>query len=338
MNYFPHLATALGEFVEGSRGERLLTLGHARPDGDCIGAQIALARLFRQQGLDVRALNYDAVPVALQFLLREDRVEALTAESLEGALLCFVDCADELRVGNEASKFVSGRDFHLNIDHHISNTEYARTNLLDARSAATCEIIAGMAFDLGWKVDALTAQALITGIMTDTGRFSYAATSSRVFELCSRLVDCGASTNVAAQSLYENEPFGRLKLLQRFLSTLRIECQGRLCLGHLFQHDFDDTGSTYEDTEGFVDYTRSVRGAKIGLYFEERRYTVKASFRSEDARYRVDRIAKRFGGGGHACAAAFSRDGRIADFEEDVVRAASEVIASVEAEEKESRQ
>lgn len=330
MSYFPQLAETFSELFASVANDRVLVLGHARPDGDCIGSQIALTRLLQANGVDAVALNADPVPTTLSFLIDDGRVEKLEADALDGSPLIFVDCADEHRVGVQASALIGGCNLLGNIDHHISNTDYARFNIVEPASAATCEIIAGIAFDFGWDIDAVTAQALLTGIMTDTGRYSYAATTSRVFELSSRLVDCGAQAQITAQSLYDNEPFSRLKLLQRFLGTLRVEHEGKVGVGKLRRRDFVDTGANYEETEGFVDFTRSIRGAKIGLYLEERATTVKASLRADNAEYRVDQIARQFGGGGHACAAAFSTDLPLAKLEPRVVEAIIHRIQEVE--------
>lgn len=327
MSYYPQLAETFGGLLDSIKEREVLVLGHARPDGDCIGSQIALTRLLQQNGVNAFALNADPVPEALNFLNGDVQVGQLTKESFNGSFLLFVDCADEHRVGVAASKSIAGETFVGNIDHHISNTNYATHNLVESNSAATCEILAGLAFDMEWTIDAPTAQALLTGIMTDTGRFGYPATSSRVFELSGRLVNCGARPHVAAQSLYENEPFSRLKLLQKFLATLRTEFNGKLGLGFLKRQDFLDTEATSEQTEGFVDFTRSIRGVKIGLYFEERKTTVKASLRAESAEYRVDQIAKSFGGGGHACAAAFSSDLSIEELEPKIIEAVGKRLA-----------
>ncbi len=332
MSYFPRLAETFSELLASVANDRVFVLGHARPDGDCVGAQIALARLLRGYGVDAVALNADPIPKALGFLLGETKIEPLVAPALDGRPLLFVDCADERRVGPKSSQLIADCNFLASIDHHISNTRFARMNLIEPSTAATCEIIAGLAFDFGLAVDATTAQALLTGIMTDTGRFGYAATSARVFELCSRLVQCGARPEVSAQPLYENQPFSRLKLLQRFLGALRTEFDGKLGVGTVARQDFVDTASCYEETEGFVDFTRSIEGVVIGLYLEERRTTVKASLRAVDSSYRVDLIAKQFGGGGHAAAAAFSFEGSIAEVESPLITAIGNRIQEVEAE------
>lgn len=330
MSYYPQLAEGFSELFASVANDRVFVVGHARPDGDCIGAQIALARLLRAEGVDAVAVNADPVPQALSFLLQDVQVERLTPEVLDGRSLLFVDCADENRVGNKASLLMPQCNLLGNIDHHISNTKFAHINLVESTSAATCEILAGLAFDFGWEVDALTAQALLTGIMTDTGRYSYAATSSRVFDLSARLLECGAKPTVTAQALYENEPMSRLMLLQKFLSTLRVECDGLVGVGKLLHQDFLDTGADHEHTEGFVDYTRAIEGVKIGLYLEERKTTVKGSFRAESAEYRVDLLAKQFGGGGHACAAAFSTDEALEKIEPLVLEAICKRIKEVQ--------
>ncbi|MDQ8182566.1 DHH family phosphoesterase [Pelagicoccus sp. SDUM812005] len=332
MSYYPQLAERFSELFASIANDRVLVLGHARPDGDCIGSQLALTRLLRAEGVDAVAYNADPVPDALSFLMGDTKIEKFSADALDGSSLLFVDCADEVRIGPKSSKLIEGSNYLGNIDHHISNTNFAHFNLVESGSAATCEIIAGLAFDFGWDVDPLTAQCLLTGIMTDTGRYSYAATSSRVFELSARLVDCGARPVLTAQALYENEPKCRLQLLQRFLATLTTRCDGKVGTGYVLHQDFLDTGAKYEHTEGFVDYTRALEGVKIGIYFEQKKSTVKGSFRAESAEYRVDRLARQFGGGGHACAAAFSSDESLEEIRPKVFAAIERRLAEVEQE------
>jgi phosphoesterase RecJ-like protein len=192
------------------------------------------------------------------------------------------------------------------IDHHLSNDHGAEENLIDDAAAATAEILAGIAFDLGLAVDSIAAKALYAGIMTDTGQFRYASTTPRVFEIVGRLLRCGAEPAEAGFHLYERESFGRMKLLQHFLASLRLECDGRLCLGVLPIGIFEQTGTTGEDTEGLVDYARAIDGVDIGVLLEERPGMTKASLRAKDPAFRLDQVAALFGGGGHACAAGLN--------------------------------
>jgi phosphoesterase RecJ-like protein len=148
---------------------------------------------------------------------------------------------------------------------------------------------------------------LYTGIVTDTGQFRFPATSHRCFLLAGELVERGASPAVVGYELYERETTGKLQLLQRFLASLRVECDGLVCVGRLPAGIFAETGTSGEDTEGMVDYARSIEGVEIGVLIEERpEGVVKASLRAKNAAYRMDRIAAAFHGGGHACAAGLN--------------------------------
>ncbi len=304
--YYSELSSQLAKIVSDFRGENVCVIGHARPDGDCIGSSVALTRMLRSQGVNVTLVNADSVPETIEFLVGETPVERFSFEAVKYLPLIYVDCADEMRVGPLTSRSLSESRRLLNIDHHISNTLFAETNLVDSDSAATCEVLAGIAFDLEWEVDAVTAQALYVGILTDTGQFCYASTSSRVFDICSRLLKLGARPEVAADHLFESQPLCRYKLLERYLDSLELYSDGRVCCGVLMQKDFNETGASYEDTEAFVDYARSLKGVEIGIIVEERKTMTKGSLRAKHADVRVDQVAGLFGGGGHARAAGLS--------------------------------
>jgi len=244
-----------------------------------------------------------------------------------------VDCADHAR-GGERLKGRYPAPVAV-IDHHLSNLGYAEIDIVDAASAATCEILAGLFFDHGLPVDARSAQALYTGILTDTGQFRFNSTSRRCFVLAGELVARGAKPAEAGYELYERETEGKLRLLQRFLASLKVECGGRVCIGTLPAGVFEQTGSNGEDTEGLVDYARSIEGVDIGALIEERPDgSVKASLRAKDPAYRVDLVAAQFNGGGHACAAGLSLKPGTEDFQARLVASLTQRIAAVDAERK----
>lgn len=181
-------------------------------------------------------------------------------------------------------------------------------------------------------MDAQTAQALYVGVLTDTGQFRYQSTTRRTFELAAELLSCGANPTRAGFELYERESVGRMRLLERFLATLTMECGGRVCLGRLPVGVFEATGTTAEDTEGLVDYARAIDGVDVGVLIEERNDgTVKASLRAKDPIYRLDKIAGLFNGGGHACAAGLNLKKDTEHFRERLVAALERQIAEVDA-------
>jgi len=304
--FYPELSARFGGLLDEIRGRRVAVIGHARPDGDCIGTQVALARVLRTLGCTTVCVNADAVPRRLRFIAEGERF-VKPAELAGDWVAVFTDCSDHDRAGPEARKRFP--EPAGNIDHHLSNTAFARHNLVDTAAAAAAEVLGGMLLDRSLPIDAVTAQALYVGVLTDTGQFRFHSTSRRSFLLAAELLMRGADPAEAGYQIYERESAAKLRLLERFLSSLRMECGGRACLGVLPCGVFAETGSQPEDTEGMVDYARAIEGVDIGGLIEERTDGIKASLRARDPSFRVDLVAGRFGGGGHACAAGLTARG-----------------------------
>lgn len=330
--FYPELSARFGQLIARLAGRKVAVVGHARPDGDCIGSQVALARVLQKLGFDTVCVNADVVPRRLQFLATDMkflRTDDVLNDPTDYAAL-FVDCADHARPGERLkARFPKPL---ANIDHHLSNIGYAEFNLVDSGSSATCEILAGMFFDQGYTVDARSAQSLYTGILTDTGQFRFASTSQRTFKLAAQLMACGAQPVEVGFELYERETKGKLELLQRFLASLTLECGGRVCIGTLPANIFAETATNAEDTEGLVDYARSIDGVDVGVLIEERADgSVKASLRAKNPIYRLDRIAAQFNGGGHACAAGLNLKQGAEDFRARLVAAIAAQFAALAA-------
>lgn len=333
--FYPVLSAEFGRLLTSLAGRKIAVVGHARPDGDCIGSQVALARVLAARGHDVICVNADPVPRRLQFLARDMnfRRTADVANTNEDRAAIFVDCADHLRVGERLRAHYPAPV--AVVDHHLSNVGFAAMNLVDSASAATCEILAGIFLDHGLTVDAQSAQALYTGILTDTGQFRFNSTSRRCFVLAGELVARGAQPTVAGYELYERETLGKLRLLQHFLASLKLEAGGRICVGLLPPGIFETTGANGEDTEGLVDYARSIEGVDIGALIEERPDgSIKASLRAKNPAFRVDLAAANFNGGGHACAAGLSLKTDTKDFYARLVAVLTERLAAATEERK----
>ena len=290
----------------------VLVLGHRRPDGDCIGSQVALTRVLIALGKDARAVNEDPIPRTLQKFVGDTPFFSPDQVAEGDYQVITVDCADQCRVGDSLYKRFSVVD--LNIDHHVSNTEYGKQNFIFAEAAATGEILAKFFFDSRYPVDKITAEALYLGICTDTGQFCYSATNASVFEVCRMLCEAGACPSAIAHELYQREKPGRIQLLQRFLASFKMEFDNRVCIGSILDKYYTETGTKPEDAENFVDYARSLEGVEIGVLIEERNGKIKGSLRAKDENLRVDILAKEFQGGGHACAAGFNVAGTIDQF------------------------
>lgn len=329
MNYYPEFAGRFAAFLDRLSGKRVAVIGHQRPDGDCIGSQVALTRVLRSLKIDAIAINPDPVPRRIKFIVGDTPLYQRDAIAHDGRVAVFTDCADQERAGQRMQELYP-KAFGC-FDHHISNAGFATHNFVDTKSAATAEVLAGLFIDAGLPIDPTSAKALYTGMMTDTGQFRFPSTSKRVFTLAGELIAYGADPAQAGQELYERESMGKLKLLHHFLGSLRLECDGRVCIGVLPHGVFEKLGATVEDTEGLVDYARSLDGVAIGALIEERPGTIKASLRAQDAVYRMDSVAAQFNGGGHANAAGLNYPDTLQNFYPKLVAAFAQRIKEVDA-------
>lgn len=322
--YFPGLHSPFKELLLQCRGHKVAVVGHRRPDGDCIGSQVALVRILQSLNVDAFAVNESVIPKRVNFLVEGVPFYHGAPFNFSDEKVILVDCSDTARVGMEMQKALP--PILGNIDHHLSNKGFANIDLIDSNASATGEILAGLFVDCGFTIDELTAQALWAGIVTDTGNFTYPSTTAKVLELGAYLVRMGASPAKIAQMIYERESIHRMKLLQRYLGRMEIIADGRLCLTWLEEKDFQETGASYEETEGLVNYARSLDGVEVAAYFEIREGEVKGSLRSGDDRFRMDTLAALFGGGGHACAAGLTWKGDYKTFLPQFKEAAEKVI------------
>ncbi|WOO39466.1 DHH family phosphoesterase [Rubellicoccus peritrichatus] len=330
MRFFPEFGDDFLRLLESLEGKRIAVLGHLRPDADCLGSQVALCRLLMERGIEAVCVNFHPVPRALRLMVGDTPFFLADDFDAEGWTAVTVDCADIIRIGDYLrEKFPH---IYANIDHHISNPAYAERNLIDPTAAATGEVLAGLMFDLGLPVDVVSAQAMYVAIATDTGMFRYESITPRVFEIAAELLRRGASPSLTASWLFENEPFGKIELLRLFLESVQKSCDGRLCYGVLPLGCFSETGTTKEDAEGFVDYTRDVAGVDIGLVLEEYEPgKTKGSFRANSSGLRVDLLAIELGGGGHATAAGFNQPLSLKEFLPKVEAAVAEHLKQYDA-------
>ena len=330
MNYYPDTSPQFKVLVESLAGKKVAVVGHVRPDGDCIGSQVGLCRVLQSQGIESVCVNHDPVPATLTFLVENTPFHQGEEFDLNGWEIVSVDCADAKRTGPSVAPHMARTSG--NIDHHISNTLYGETNLIEGTSSATGEILAGFFFDCGYEVDTDTANALYVGIATDTGQFRFPSTTRHTFELSGKLIDRGVNLSQVNLELYEQESFAKLELLQRFLKSFKLHFDGRVCVGLLEDGVYEEVGARTEDSEGLVDYARSIEGVDLGVLVEERSGLIKGSLRAKEQKYRCDLIAKQFNGGGHAAAAGLNYEASIEDFLPLLLKAISEQLETVDAE------
>ena len=144
-----------------------------------------MVRILRNQGIDAVGLNNDEVPDNLKFLIGDTPFYLASEFTNDDRICVTVDSADYKRVGPSLNRMFP--NVFLNVDHHISNKQYAEKDIIIGNASATAEVIMGIVLDLGWEIDATTAQSLYVGIATDTGQFRFPSTTKNTFEMVKAL-------------------------------------------------------------------------------------------------------------------------------------------------------
>ncbi|MCX6874452.1 MAG: bifunctional oligoribonuclease/PAP phosphatase NrnA [Verrucomicrobia bacterium] len=292
----------IGEVLR--RHHSFVLLSHVRPDGDAIGSQLALGMSLLDAGKSVRLFNEDGLPDSLTFLRGSGHLEVPPAEPVTAEVVIALDTATKPRLGERCLHAVSTVKLLLNIDHHISNSEYGDLNLIDATSPATGEILYDLIIALGLPLPEATRDALYVAVSTDTGSFQYPSTTAKTYDMAADLIRRGLEVGTINSNTYDNHPFRRLELLRTLLNTLELSPDGLVAHWTLREATRRELSLCAADSEGLIDVIRAIRGVQVAVFFEETPDgQTRVSMRSKDRRYDVCRIAAEFGGGGHSLAA-----------------------------------
>ncbi len=284
------------------RHRRLLLTTHVRPDGDGLGSMLALAEALQRLDKDVRMLIASVYPPRYDFLdpgRRIARFEPPGEEYRTAEAVVVLDTGTWNQLGNFGPFLKSLPVPKVVIDHHLTQDDLGALRLVDATAEATGRLTREAVAALGVPLSATMASHLFVAVAMDTGWFRHSNAGPATFALASELVAAGARPELLYDELFERNSPARLRLVGLVLERLTVTPGGRVAYTELRRGDYEATGATPQDSEDLVNYTRSVQGVEVGLFFmEQPRGGVKVSFRSRGA-VDVAKIAEAFGGGGH---------------------------------------
>ncbi|MEW5946285.1 MAG: bifunctional oligoribonuclease/PAP phosphatase NrnA [bacterium] len=316
----------LAEVIAG--GVSFATLCHINPDGDCIGALLAMHIVLVKLGKKSHALSVHGVPSFLRFLPRAEEVAVAGAADLAPDAAIVLDCGSRKRVGEELAGVVERARVVVNIDHHLSNSAFGDLNYVDHDASAACEILYRFFRRCGFEIDADVAKCLYTGIMYDTGRFKHPTTTPEVFRVCSELLSVGVNPSEIAISVYDTRNRPHLAVLGYVLSNLTVSDGGRLVWAVVERERLREMGATAEDSEGVVDQLGSLESCELYLLFTgSEDGKVRVNLRSR-GRVDVSGIAAKFGGGGHLSAAGLRSAEKMEALVEKVLRECRERLGA----------
>jgi phosphoesterase RecJ-like protein len=299
--------TTLKEFVSKLKEfSSYAIVCHNRPDGDAIGSALALKFALLSVGKSADVLCQDKIPDKFSFV--DGYNEFLTFPKNNYDAVVFVDCADETRSGELFNAFSDNKNT-FNIDHHVSNTRYAKYNLV-IDTASNCENIYAVINELGAEISTKIANALLLGISTDSGNFSHKNLTKSPFFVAGDLVDKGADINKIYNETYNKKSKGKAQLFASVCSNIKYYLEDRLGIVIITDELIEKCGAKKEDTEGIIDFVLSVDTVLVAISIMEFSKNVyKVSFRSKGVN--VNEIASIYGGGGHVLASGCQIGGNI---------------------------
>ena len=288
--------------------QKFILTTHINPDGDAIGSEIALTQYLRHFGKEVHIVNNSSTPNNYKFLDRKQEIivydEAQHQQILESAdVYLIVDISDWERLRKIGQVIKPSSVPKICIDHHHINYQFADIDIIYEQASSTGEIIFDFLTAMKYHIQGITADALYTCILSDTGSFRFSNTTAKTHLVASHLIEAGVNAKEIYHLVYEQNSWSKMALMGEALRNLKYECDGRLAWFILSQDMFDKCKASQWDTEGFPEIPRTIDGVEVSLMFTElSENKVKLSLRSK-GKVEINHIAEKFGGGGHHYAA-----------------------------------
>lgn len=295
------------------QAKRVAIFTHMRPDGDAIGGSLALSCALESMGIETQVCVESEIPSNLTFLEGVEKIQKFPNQPFD--LLVMLDCADENRLGTLWDEFLACKRKKIdtiNIDHHISNTRFAKYNFV-RNCASNCLNVATLIKYMGGSFDKNIAQYLMVGLLTDSGNLSHDDVNEECFSLAGQLVASGADVSKLTYQLFKRQSKARAALYAKCMSGIRYFHNDRFALIVITREAMQTYGATQGDTEGFVDFPLNIDGIEVAAALMEVKFRqYKVSLRSKTYA-NVNQIAAKYGGGGHVRASGCMLFGDLED-------------------------
>lgn len=294
--------------------EDIYILTHQSPDGDTLGAGFALYYALRQMEKRVRVVCSDEFVEKYSYMYEDYQDDDFQPQAIVA-----VDIADTMLMGKYQE--IYGGKVDLCIDHHVSNTGYAKNTLLFPKAAAACEVLYNLFEKMGTEYNDTIARCIYTGIATDTGCFKYSNTTPQSHIIASRMMSYDLDFEHINRLLFDVKSKGRIALERVGLSNMEYYFDDKCAILHVSGEMIGEAGLKDSDLEGITNLTTQLEGVEVGITVKEREKGIfKISFRSAD-RLDVSKICQKLGGGGHIKAAGCLLKGNYEDVRQTLLDA-----------------
>jgi phosphoesterase RecJ-like protein len=292
-----------------SSSENILIICHINPDGDAVGAQLALYHYFKAKGKNVSLLAPNYLQEFLKWLDGADQINIFIKDRKKSRML--IDKADLIvmldfnhpgRLGEAEDSVTASKAKKVVIDHHLDPENFADLIISDPGKCSTSELVHELICEINGEefMNRSYAEALYVGIITDTGNFEHGAYSSRTFRIVADLLDSGIVKEKIINLIYNNFSSDRIRL-QGFALNQRMVVipEFKTAYIHLSKDDMKAYNHVKGDTEGFVNMPLSIKGINFSALFIEKDNFIKLSFRSKGQFPSNEFASLYFSGGGH---------------------------------------
>ena len=295
----------MSKLFEDIKDSSNLITGHINPDGDALGSALAFKLILDSKGID-SDVSFDMkgnVPSNLNHL----PIELIMDKPKENYDSVYVfDCGNSERLGDLEYLALNSKRVIV-VDHHI-NPSFGDIKIIDSNAASTTQVLFREILSANIDIDKNISNCLMTGLITDTGRFQYSNTNNEVFEIASKLMLSGAELTSISDNIYGSIPMNAIKLQSEVLNRIELHEEEELVFSYVLQEDYLNFNIESSETDFLIDSIRLVKESSVALLLKEQQdKSFKGSLRSRNE-LDVQQIASLFGGGGHKAASGFSTD------------------------------
>ena len=289
---------------------RILLTTHENPDGDGVGAAIALAAHLKGDGTEVRIVVTPSLPENLRFLDPQGWIEAYEPEGMHRELPAWpdawllIDASEPHRMGALFAAFEVTQATRACLDHHLKDAPKGfDAEFTDPTASASTELVYDLVRPrIGGDLPAVMAQALYAGLVSDTGNFRHSNSTPKIHLAAADLIAQGVHPARTFNALYQTATPAKLKLFGRAMGGLQLRAGGRFAYVAVTQADLGACGATHEDLDDLVEEPRKLKGVEVAALFSETADgRAKVSLRSRE-QVDVNAVCRQFGGGGHRLA------------------------------------
>ncbi len=299
--------------------DRYLILMHKSPDGDAVGSGYALCMALRNMGKQADTLCGDPIPSIYSYF-----TDKVPNEGFEPECIISVDLATASLLSGRALEYQDRVD--LCIDHHASNTGYAKMGYVDGTISSCAEIIKYLFDTMDIPVTRDMANAIFTGMCTDTGCFKYSSVSPETHRTAADLMEKGAESAFICHLMFDSKSRSKILLEKLVLETLEYYGEGAIAFVMITKAMVEQSGAQESDMDGIASMPRQIEGVRIGVTMKEKeqgefRFSVRTSDDID-----ASSICRHFGGGGHKAAAGCSIHTSMPEAKSEMLRVCMESL------------